>query len=259
MTHWRDRYAVWGWCGWVLWVVAGMAIYAGEVRAQDVAGEVIDEVQVLASLNDEDYSIRQAMTRRLLADDAMTPDDLDRLILASETFEQRHRLMRVAKHHAIRRMINVRFPKRSVPGSMGLSHVVVHVPSEQGGDSRVGVMAAMTLPGFPAYALLEPGDVIVAFDGEPMPANITGPQFQQKIQGRYIGEEIGLTVIRNGDTLNLQFKLGNGRALSEVYDQNGVVLNGPYRDAWEAERVRLEGLFTAEGETDTDDAPDDAD
>jgi hypothetical protein len=100
----------------------------------------------------------------------------------------------------------------------------------------------LTLPGFPAYALLEPGDVIIEFDGQAIPEKVTGAMFTNMIQTRKAGDEIGLMLVRNGETVRLRFTLGNGQALGEVYSSGGVVLAGAYQQAWRAERARMEAL-----------------
>jgi hypothetical protein len=222
-------------CLSLFWVVGA--------SAQEVVDEQNDDAGVLAQLGDDEYLVRQAETRRLLVDDGLTPGDLDRLFLASESPEQRHRLLRVARHHVLRRMIAERFKGLSATGSMGLSPMVVRVPDEEAdGGSRAGVMAALTLPGFPAYALLEPGDVIVEFDGQAIPEKVTGAMFTSMIKTRKAGDEIGLMLVRNGETVRLRFTLGNGQALGEVYSSGGVVLAGAYQQAWRAERARMEAL-----------------
>ncbi len=233
-------------------VYVSLFLFTG-VSAQVVVDDENDDAGVLAQLDDDEYFVRQAATRRLLTDETLTQEDLDRLFLASESLEQRHRLLRVARHHLLRRMIAQRFNGPADPGSMGLSHVVVHLPAdEDGGEPRAGVMAALTLPGFPAYALLEPGDVIIEFDGQPIPGKMLGAAFPNMIRSRQAGQDIWLTVFRNGETERIRFRLGNGLALSEVYGTKSVALNEPYRQAWQTQRARMEGLVNDREEPDAD-------
>ena len=174
----------------------------------------------------------------------MSVEELDRLLVASETPEQRHRLLRVARHHVIRRMIEENFGELAGPGSMGLSHHVVRVTGPDGEADRTGVMVVMTLPGFPAYAMLEPGDVIVDFAGEPIPRRMSPQQqFPNMIRTHQSGDTIDLTVMRNGQAKRLQLTLCQGQALAQVYDRDGVSLNEPYRSRWAAERARVQALL----------------
>jgi len=217
----------------------------------------LDDTQVLTELGDEDYAVRQAATRRLLQDDGISQGDLDRLFIKCESPEQRHRLLRIAQHHDIRRTIAARFQGMAGSGSMGLSHTVVQVRAEDtdGLATRTvaGVMAALTLPGFPAYATMDPGDVIIEFDGQPIPDKVTGPMFQQMIQARRAGETIDMTVVRNGVVQSIQMTLSNSQALGETYHSGGIVLNSPYREQWAQTRDRMLSLI--EGEAGSDDSP----
>ncbi len=211
-----------------------------------VSGQVVDDGQtndarVLIELNDDDYRVRQAATRRLLGDEALTQDDLDRLFIASETPEQRHRLLRVARHRVLREMIRDRFDDQPGPGSMGLSHQTARIGGP-GDDQQVGVMVVTTLPGFPAYALLEPNDVIVGFAGEAITEKATADKFPELIRRHQAGEEVDLTVLRDGAPMLLRFRLGNGQALGEVYNTTELILNPPYSQAWAAVQARMRGL-----------------
>jgi hypothetical protein len=223
----------------VLWLALALlcAMPAPAVYGQE------SDTDLLAQLNDEDYLVRMDATHRLLADEGLSAEDLDRLFAASETPEQRHRLLRVARHHVIRRMIDQNFGELAGPGSMGLSHHAVRVTGPDGEADRTGVMVVMTLPGFPAYALLEPGDVIVNFAGEPIPERMSpSQQFPNMIRKHQAGDTIELTVMRNGRPKPLRLKLCQGQALTQVYDRDGVTLNEPYRSQWAGERVRLQAL-----------------
>ena len=57
-----------------------------------VCGQV-DEGALLAALGDDDFKVRQEATRQLLLDESLTQEQLDRLYVASETPEQRHRFV----------------------------------------------------------------------------------------------------------------------------------------------------------------------
>lgn len=211
---------------------------AGHVYAQDQTDD-----DILAALNDEDYFLRQAQTRRLLGDHSLTPEAIDRLYIASTTAEQRHRLLRVARHHMIRRMIDERFGERAGAGSMGLSHHVVNVTGPDGETQIPGVMVVMTLPGFPAYASLEPGDVIIEFDGESIPERISPSRFQQMIRQHQANDSIDLTILRRGKAERIKFVLCHGDALNQVYITGGLHLSDTYRRRWAAERLRMQALI----------------
>lgn len=220
-----------------------VGFFAALVCAQDdTAPPVRDDSAVLTALDHEDYRVRQEQTRAMLMDDSLTADDIDRMYQQAESVEQRHRLLRVARHHLIQRLIAERFGDQAGPGSMGLTHHVVEVNDPQTASPRKGVMVVMTLPGFPAYASLEPGDVIINFAGESIPDKMTPAQFQNLIKSHQSNEQIGLTVLRNGVAVDVPFRLSHNQALSTVYDTSEVTLAEPYQGLWEAERQRIESL-----------------
>ena len=213
-------------------------------HAQEETGNAttLDDAGILDRLNDDDFRVRQAETRRLLADDALTQDDVNHLYGLSTSPEQRHRLLLVARHHMISRLMRERLGDQAGAGSMGLSHHVVQVAVPGEASARTGVLVVMTLPGFPAYALLEPGDVIVDFAGEPIPQNMTPTQFQQMIKTFQNGQAVGLTIVRDGAAAHILFRLGPGQGLGEVYDTGGVTLNEPYRAGWSQLRAKMRAL-----------------
>lgn len=232
------------WASWWLLCLCVSLWPITRAQAQTDEPAALDDASVLAALNDDDYPVRQAATQRLLAEDDLSPQTLDRLFAASRTPEQRHRLLRVARHHVIRRLIEQHFGDQVGPGSMGLSHHVVSVTGPDDSTERTGVMVVMTLPGFPAYAMLEPGDVIVDFAGQPIPERMSPAQFQQMIRMHQAGEQIALTVMRHGKAIEVPFLLCQGQALSDVYDTAGVTLNEPYRAQWARERARMQALVS---------------
>jgi len=215
------------------------ALMFGESYA--LAQTISEDAQVLAELNDDDYQVRLSATHRLLADEALTQDDLARLFEASESPEQRHRLLGVSKHLSIRNVIHEKFKGLPGQGSMGLSHQMVQV-TELGETPRRGALVVQTLPGFPAYAVLEPGDVVVSFAGQPLPDKLNAAQFREMILRFKAHDTISLTILREGNPIDLLFELEHGKALSEAYDAGGMVVKSPYRDKWLAARARLLAL-----------------
>ncbi len=68
-----------------------------------------------------------------------------------------------------------------------------------------GIAVSGVLENGPAYGVLHKGDVIVAMDGQSI-KDLT--QFIQFMNGTKPGQELTLTVLRNGEKLNVRLKLG---------------------------------------------------
>lgn len=232
------------WAPGVLCLIVIIA-WPAATHAQDDGAPpaAVDDAGTLDRLNDDDFRVRQAETRRLLADNALTQDDLNHLFSLSTTPEQRHRLLLIARHHMINRMMRERLGDQDGAGSMGLSHHMVQVTVPGDASPRSGVFVAMTLPGFPAYALLEPGDVIVEFAGEPIAQNTTPDQFKDAIKKFQNGQQIGLNIVRDGRVEHILFRLGSSQGLGEVYDDSGgIKLKEPYGTSWSALRSKMRAL-----------------
>jgi len=228
-------------CGLVAVVVVVVFLLPGGLSV--LADQSEDDARVLAELNDDDYRVRQTATQRLLLDKTLTQDDIARLFVATQTPEQRHRLLGVSQHHVIREMIHEQFEGQTGPGSMGLSHRIIRV-SELGEAERTGVMVVLTMPGFPAYALLEPGDVIVALSGQPLRDKIKVPaQFTELIREYKAHDTIDMTILRGGKPMSLMFEMEFGEALKSVYDDNGMLVKPPYLEKWLSAREKLLALL----------------
>lgn len=192
---------------------------------------------VLEALGSPDYATRQRATQRLLQDDQLTTADLAPLLEAAATAEQRHRLLAAARHHAIRALLEdqIRAPG---PGAIGLTHQLLPGGSVPGVQTAA-VQVLQTLPGFPGHAYLEPGDLIVAFDHQPMPADMGIEQFQAMIQARRSGDPVHLTVLRDGQRVTVEFKLANAAALQTAYDGQTLQLRAALRARWLTIRDKL--------------------
>ena len=82
-----------------------------------------------------------------------------------------------------------------------------------GYDTRVtgqGAQVVDTLADMPASGVLQPGDVVIAVDGEPVG---TATELVQAVQRREVGSQVRLTVVRDGQQMELV--VGTASAPSE--------------------------------------------
>jgi len=216
-------------------VLAAVLVSAAAARADLSATDV-------KALGDADFSTRQAAMRKLLADEAVTPDQIAKAFPAAESVEQKHRLITLARHHLLRLARQRDFPFRrepglpTVPGALGLTHGPV-TSDELPQLKQSGVRIRRTLPGFPAHAALETGDLILAIEGNPLPANFTSEQisryFGDAIQMVQAGQTVTLSVHRDGKTVDVKVKLAPHAALSGMYQPE---LRSVYEKEWAAYR-----------------------
>jgi len=204
----------------------------GNLPAQNM-----DHQEILDQLGSEDYVTRQQMTRTLLLDQTLTRQDFSQLITASTSQEQRHRLLAVAMHHTLRQIAEQEFPDDG-GGALGVSHRPVSSQSTPS-DLQAAILVADTIPGFPAHAHLEVGDLILSVDGQPLPEKILAEQFKNLIQHRKNGDTIVLSIDRAGHRTQVSFVMSSAEALSKMYGGNPISLLHPYVARWQVVRDEL--------------------
>lgn len=197
---------------------------------------------ILAELGSDDYATRVRATARLLADDELESSRLAELYAAAETLEQRHRLIDVARHHTIRRMRQRIFERADERGSLGVNFALIR-PADLPRLERSAIMVVRPLAGFPAYPHLQPGDLIVGVNGNPMPRHMMTEDFRDMIQRHPRGERITLTIDREGERLEKRIALASIQALNSVYFHSPAHmqprLSPIFREAWESAREQL--------------------
>lgn len=190
---------------------------------------------ILGQLGSDDYATRQRITRQLRADRTLTDETLAGLLAASETPEQRHRLLDIARHHTLRRAREQMFTE---PGkaAIGFTYDVL-AAGEMPGLDQSAVQVGCTLAGFPAHSYLEPGDLIVAFDGDLLPDSLT-PQYKllSRLQS---GDDVTMTVYRGGQRVSVQVRLARAEALSQMYAVPDLALRPRFVAAWSDAREQL--------------------
>ena len=197
-----------------------------------------DDAAALAALNDPSYAVREAMTHTLLTDDAMDLDRLRALYAGATTPEQRQRVLCVARHHAIRQIVQqTEAAPDAAPaaqargGALGVTQLTLTSENNaageaapgaagenaSGGGGGGGVMVLDTLPGFPAYTALQVDDIILEVNGVALLNDKSHLPFRDQIQAIPAGHAVTLTVLRNGERLPIDVTLASQPALAAIY------------------------------------------
>ena len=210
---------------------------------------------VLEVLGSNDYEVREAASRRLLADPNLTVQDIAALWPAATTAEQRHRLIALARHHLLRSIVQGQF---AGPAAAAIGVIHKPVPPNQVPElDRPAVRIVQTLPGFPGHAHLKIDDLILAIDGQSIPAAPNPAQiaskFVEMVHNREAGSVVRLTVLRDGRTIETRLTLARRSALEAMYTQAKDPLApprlvGPFEARWQLVR---EQLFAATGDAQT--------
>ena len=199
----------------------------------------------LAALGDADYAKRHAAMRKLLADDSITPKIIADVFPKVQSVEQKHRLMSLARHHLLRMARQRDYPispiaaAQGVPGALGLTHGPV-TSDELPQLKQSAVRVRRTLPGFPAHAALEAGDLILEVAGNAIPAGLSSDRisnhFGDAIRMIPAGQSVPLKIQRNGQVIEVKVTLGPLDALSGMYRPE---LRSDYARAWNRYRDEL--------------------
>lgn len=215
--------------------------------------------ELVARLDDADFATRALAEQHLLARTELSSEALRQYLLQSTSEEQRHRLMRLARHHVLREIREQQFGPDAKPGQDGAViapdlHEAAAIgfsyePTANNNDAALtpaGIAVVSTMPGFPGHAYLRRGDIITAVDGQT--AKHIQHQFMatswvaQRIAAHRPGQTIEITVFRDGRSVTLAFACAQASALKAMYSTNGAaiaVLNPPYTERWQQARNKL--------------------
>jgi hypothetical protein len=216
---------------WVLQLLALMCLFS--VAGGDALADITKDD--LAKLGDVKYTVRHAAFRKLMFDETVSPAALLEMYRLADSPEQKHRLISLARHHVIRDIRQKRFKGVNPDGALGLMHAGVtpdEVPQLKG---RSAILVRKTMPGFPAHAALQGGDLIIAIQGQPIPSGITRDRvttiFGDRIRDLPAGKAAEFEILRDGKTQTVTVKLANTSALDRIYGGTEG-LEEPYAAMW---------------------------
>ncbi len=241
---------------------------------------------LLDDLASDRYDVRERATDLLLSDRTRSINDIVHLYAAAVTPEQRYRLLAVAMHYTSAKSwmkhlsptdpsfkTEAARPNQLKPAAPAQNQNAAIDPAQAGPwvpDSRacLGVFLGGGLPadllprigqsavcinsvypGFPAYGILHPGDLVTQVDHQPLPVNGSGEvirdAFRKMIQEQTSGSEFTLRVFRQNQWLDVKLRSVNLELLSSVYYPpdsvmaNSESLQPPYLERWLQVRQRM--------------------
>ncbi|MEM9418515.1 MAG: PDZ domain-containing protein [Planctomycetota bacterium] len=213
-------------CGLLLWA-------SGLVQA------VADEA-LIAQLAAEDYEARQTATDALRLDDSLTTEQLAAWYAEAAQPEVRQRLISVARHHFLQDMAEESFPDEG-PGLIGMvksNPMIIPPPldadpaNRRNQPAQTYSLVTQVLDGFPASGRLRPLDRVMAIDGQTFAGGAQNANFEQLMLQYQAGDTLTLTVVRNGEPLDIELTLGNGNALNAMYASPNFGLAPEINTAW---------------------------
>ena len=214
---------------------------------------------VVEALGHEDFAVRESAEAILLTDNTLGKAEIKALIDAADSPEVRQRLLRVAEHHVLREMRERDFGANArpadpelprvqldpAPASIGYSYEPV-MAHENPQMQVPGVRVIATMPGFPGYAHLRQGDIIVQIAGQGLSPNhqhhdITN-WVRWRISAHAAGDTMAMTVLRGGEAIQIELVCAQGMALDHMYTTDAfetAARKEPYKQQWRQARAEL--------------------
>jgi hypothetical protein len=186
--------------------------------------------ELVERLADPEYAVRAAATAALLRDNTLDEPAL-RAMLELPTArdpERRRRLMIVAEHHLMRTIIHAWTEENTPIGArasaaVGFSYNPL-LPDKNPYGEDAGLIILATMPGFPGYAYLRPGDVVLSIDGKTTRVGTIESvrRWVRSAIGAHLdGGTVRMTIQRGEDTLELAMPCTGIDALNEMYTTTG--------------------------------------
>lgn len=199
-------------------------------------------VSVLYDLGSDDFTVRRRATEQLLADEQLDEEKIAQLYAKAHLPEQRHRLLAVARHHAVGQMRRQMFDDKGI-AAIGVRHTAFSA-GQFPELEQAGLIVVETFPGFPGHVYLRRGDVILQIDGRRFPADLsadkTAQLFVHLVQEHQAGELASLVVQRDGRMVTIQLQLASLNALRAMY-KDAQNLQQPFLAKWLSVRQKLVG------------------
>lgn len=216
----------------------------GEAQA-----EALTRAQAVDQLDAPGYAERVRARRALLQDQALDQAALRELLGEARSAEQRAQLLLVAEHHIMRRAREQAFGDAPVTlqntAAVGFSYDNLPA-SENPFVNREGVIVMSTMPGFPAYAHLQAGDIILGVAGEaannrPIHFPIT-QWISRQISRHRPGDRLSFRLLRAGEQIEVEVVCAQINALNQMYTTDALrsaTRAEPFNRLWEQARDQL--------------------
>lgn len=207
------------------------------------------DLALVKQLGSESYEVREHALNELLRDETLEEERVFALYTLCETEEQRQRLREVAMHHMLRAVVDaigkeVAAEEQWVGGALGIRTDAL-TPAQLPELKLSAIRVTKRLPGFPAYETLRQDDLIVAIQGQLLPAFNDGEsvrdEFGRVVKGLGMGKKARMTVVRGGERIDINVELTCFAALEEVFPQGSNFSMKPeYETKWQAMLEKME-------------------
>jgi C-terminal processing protease CtpA/Prc len=191
--------------------------------AADAASLSKTQQQRLDQLDAKRYAKRERATQALMAGPHLDNATLKAMLEAADSAEQRHRLRTIARHQTLRPAARQQYggdENNPGAGSIGIRHYAR--PKSRQSDAPAAVIVVDTICGFPGRAHLQPGDAIVAINGQAVPDDVDRNYVTHRTTQFRAGDTMRFTVLRRGERQRVSLELASGAALEASFPEAGA-------------------------------------
>ena len=175
-------------------------------------------IEVIDLLDVEEFDTREAATSALMLREDFDDIHVVAALRGAPSPEMRHRLTQIAMHRYFQRM-NPSHGRDDNEASLGVDIEGRNIirPDQNPLLKSPAMMISRTRPGFPAFALLRPRDLITAIEGKPFSDNLDQGEFTARIKEHKPGDTVRVSVLRDGKSLIIPIRLDSFARLDQVH------------------------------------------
>ena len=192
-------------------------------------------LELVDMLDDHKFANREAATTALMLRQDFDDVHMVAALRGAKTPEMRHRVTQIAMHRYFQRLNPATPGGAGDTGSLGVDIEPRNVirPDQQPGLKHPAMLIGKTKPGFPAFAMLRPGDLVLSINGKTFPDDLDQTDFIGMIQQHQPGDVMNLEVLRNGNKLAIPVRLDSRQRLERVHTMILDVLDPSMYAPWQ--------------------------
>lgn len=201
---------------------------------------------LLADLDDESFAVREAASTALMLHADLDDTRLAKAMRAAKRPEQKQRLIVIVMHRFFARLAPQKGDGGGAMGCIGIdiSQLNLVRPDQHPELEHTGLLVTRTRVGFPAFAQMRPGDIVLSFQGKRFGEHLEDHQaFVAAIQEHRAGDTIKMTVMRSGKVVDIDLKLDHLIRLQQVQQ---MLPSPDYPELYDPWRKHLKNMLGEE-------------
>lgn len=222
-------------------VLGGMSCVAWGQEAEKPAEPTVEAL--IADLAADSFAKREAASTALMLRKGLDDAQLSKALRAAKSPEQKQRLIVVVMHRFYARLAVPEKDKGQAMGCIGIDISPFNLvrPDQHPELDQTGLLVTRTRVGFPAYAQMRAGDIVLSFQGKNFGEHLDDHQaFVDAIQKQRAGDVVKMDVLRAGKRIAIDLKLDHLIRLQQVQQ---MLPSPDYPELYEPWRKHLTNML----------------